>query len=481
MPPRCNQSVQNRYHSNMPKAKRSSKRRRKPRTSRVGDISTMLTRHLGKMQADRITISEREFPFRVRADLHTAIQHVVSSGTRICHFCGLQRMFDFHGVDLAGLFVAQKHNRAVAVPPQYEEIDIGEDRPGKCLKNGLWFLERDGVRFVLLLSTTAEQQRTVGVRLQIATHNDSAGAKISDQAFAVFEKSVSECKSYRGKILSLEKGNLYSGRSTGIKVHKLYPVTRDQVILPARTLELLDRNIIHFVRHREKLLQHGQGIKKGILFYGPPGTGKSHTIHYLAQALHQHTMLLITAEQTVFLGEYIKLARLLQPCVIVIEDVDLIARDRMQMAGPQQESLLNKLLNEMDGLNEAAEMLFILTTNRPEALEAALASRPGRIDQAIEFPLPDESGRAKLVRLYAPGSQISDELVAMIVSRTQDVSAAFIKELMRRSVQFQLERDDGGSIQSQDVENALNEMLFAGGSLNAKLLGGTSTAKIGFH
>jgi len=79
------------------------------------------------------------------------------------------------------------------------------------------------------------------------------------------------------------------------------------------------------------------------------------------------------------------LARLLQPAMVVIEDVDLIARDREQM-GPCDESLLNGLLNEMNGLKQDADILFILTTNRPEQLESALASRPGRIDQAIEVP-----------------------------------------------------------------------------------------------
>jgi len=142
------------------------------------------------------------------------------------------------------------------------------------------------------------------------------------------------------------------------------------------------------------------------------------------------------------------------------------------MGSPCEEATLNKLLNEMDGLKEAADILFILTTNRPESLEAALASSPGRVDQAIEFPLPDEEGRAKLIRLYGKGTELSDELIAMIVSRTKNVSAAFIKELIRRSVQFQLERDTNQRIEAQDVDNALDEMLFSGGSLNVKLLGG---------
>ena len=144
-------------------------------------------------------------------------------------------------------------------------------------------------------------------------------------------------------------------------------------------------------------------VKKGLLFYGPPGTGKTHTIHYLASQLPDDTTLLITSEQVALLDHYFQLARFLQPAMVVIEDVDLIARSRETMYGPCDESILNKLLNEMDGLREDAEILFVLTTNRPQNLEAALASRPGRIDQAIEFPLPDEEGRAQLVRLYASG------------------------------------------------------------------------------
>jgi ATP-dependent 26S proteasome regulatory subunit len=84
--------------------------------------------------------------------------------------------------------------------------------------------------------------------------------------------------------------------------------------------------------------------------------------------------------------------------MIVIEDVDLIARKREEMYGSCDESLLNKLLNEMGGLREEAAVLFVLTTNRPERSEAALASRPGRIDQAIEFRLPDDQRRRQLVR-----------------------------------------------------------------------------------
>src|SRR5579862_3857251 len=192
------------------------------------------------------------------------------------------------------------------------------------------------------------------------------------------------------------------GGGSSVKVHRLAKVNREDVILPQKTLATLDRNVAGFMAARDALKSMRFQARKGLLFYGPPGTGKTHTIHYLASQLPDHTTLLVTAEQVMLLGEYFRLARFLQPSMMVIEDVDLIGRERTHMRGGD-EMLLNQLLNEMDGLREDAEVLFILTTNRPDQIEPALASRPGRIDQAIEFPLPDEEGRGKLARLYARG------------------------------------------------------------------------------
>jgi cell division protease FtsH len=444
-------------------------------------ISTLLVKHFGQFDAADLNIAERQFPFRVRADLQRAIEKVFAEGDglKILHFSGVRKEHAFDGIDFTGLLVQSQHQPCVAVPPQYEEIDIGEERPVRCLKVGLWLLERNKIRYAVLLSPALEHGRTIGIRFQIATFNDAAGDRLREQFFKLIEAAVTDCRSYRGKILSLELEHAYSGQSTGIKVHKLRSVERDQVILPEKTLNLLERNIVQFVQRRDKLSAFGQATKKGILFYGPPGTGKSHTIHYLAGALKGHTTLLITAEQIGLLGEYMALAKLLQPSIVVIEDVDLIARDRTHMHGPCEEALLNKLLNEMDGLKEVADILFILTTNRPEQLEVALASRPGRVDQAIEFPLPDDAGRRKLVQLYSGGVEMSDEVVKAVVDRTQKVSAAFIKELMRRSIQFHLERAMTRQIDLEDVENALDEMLFSGGMLNLKLLGGDTTAEAG--
>jgi tetratricopeptide (TPR) repeat protein len=440
-------------------------------TQRRARISLLLAEHFDSLPLADLTITERRFPFRVRADLQRAVDRLFDGSTQVKHFCGVKKEYSYEGTTFSDLLFPTSRGPALGVPPEYEELDVGEPEPARCLKNALWLLANENLKFAVLLTPVKEHGSTIGIQFQVAVPQGAAGGEIAQRFFKHVEETVAKAESYRGKILSLEVSDRYSGLSSGIQVHKLRTVERDQVILPKATLELLDRNIVQFARQRVRLGKLGLSTKKGLLFYGPPGTGKTHTIHYLAGAMEGHTTLLIAAEQVGLLGEYMTLARLLQPSIVVIEDADLIARERTEMESVCEEVLLNKLLNEMDGLRPDTDVFFILTTNRPQALEAALASRPGRIDQAIEFPLPDADGRAKLIRLYCKGMVISDEVVAATVRRTERVSAAFIKELMRRAAQFQLERDGEGALSEADIGAALEELLFAGGSLNCSLLG----------
>jgi hypothetical protein len=87
-------------------------------------------------------------------------------------------------------------------------------------------------------------------------------------------------------------------------------------------------------------------------------------------------------------------------------------------------------------------------------------------------PLPDIIGRAKLFRLYGEGLPFDQRVVDEAVACTEGVSAAFIKELMRRIAQRALARDGAMSVVSTDIDEALDDMLFAGGQLNVKLAGG---------
>ena len=424
--------------------------------------------HFAGIPRDQLVSTSRQFPGHMRADVQAAVDRLFSASP--IRFFGIHEDYRYETLTLAALCRGGRNAQAIA-PAQYHDVDVGENAPMKCLNNGLWLCRTEGLRYAVVLSTHQEYGQESGTRIEIAVPTGAEGAEFVQRSFAELEEAVSVARCYRGKVLSLGAAAEYRGRTRGVTVHKLPPVQREEVILPEATLKLLDRNVLGFVGNRPQLRRLGQSTRKGVLLYGPPGTGKTHTIRYLASNLPGHTTLIITGAQIAMLAQYMSLARLLQPTMVVIEDVDLIARDRTRM-GPCEESMLNGLLNEMDGLKQDADILFVLTTNRPEELESALASRPGRIDQAIEVPLPDDIGRRKLVQLYGRGLPLGETIVSEAAQRTKGVSAAFIKELMRRIAQASIARDGGATIESDDIGEALDDMLFTGGRLNVKLLGG---------
>lgn len=431
-------------------------------------VHELLRMHFLGTPRDHIVTTFREFPTHLRVDLHLALDQLVTA--KAVRFVGIGGDQYFEPITYASILESRRGDRPI-VPVQYEEVDTGDAEPVRCPSNGAWLVTAGKLHAAMIVAKNQDFRGGSSIRVEIATPRGEQGERFVAAQFKALAAAIAEAKSYRGKVLSLETPERHSGKTAGVTVHRLAPVPRSQLILPTATLRLLERNVLDFAASRPALKKLGLSTRKGLLLYGPPGTGKTHTIRYLAGALADHTTLLITAEQAGLIEEYFRLARLLQPALMVIEDADLIARSRNEMGSACEEVLLNKLLNEMDGLKEDAEIFFILTSNRPEQLESALAGRPGRIDQAIEIPLPDASGRRKLVNLYGRGLTLDKALYKDIVARTEGVSAAFIKELMRRLAQLAHERGEGASATPKDVDETLQDMLFRGGRLNANLLG----------
>lgn len=447
----------------MPKTSKKSRAGKGPTSA-----SSILRRHFGRLPLESLVTTNRIFPITARVDLQRALDQTFQNGKS--RLLGLHAPYSHETLTIAQVLTDGRFP-VVLAPIQHDEVDIGEAEPALCLQKAVWLSQADGLRFACLLSPAHQFGQSTGIHLEIAVPGGSDGAKFASEFLRAVQKRVQEAASYRGKVISLESRPDFTGKAGNIRVHKLGAVPREDVILPQRTLELLERNITGFAQQREGLKELGLSTKKGLLFYGPPGTGKTYTIRYLASQLPDHTTLLITAEQVALLDWYFQLARHLQPAILVLEDVDLIGRSREDMDSACEESMLNKLLNEMDGLREDAEIFFLLTTNRPEQLEVALSARPGRIDQAIEFPLPDDECRRKLIRLYSCNLKLSDRIVSHLMKKTEGVSPAFIKELMRRSAQYCLQAGRTHELEENDAVQAIEEMLFAGGSLNRKLLG----------
>ena len=278
---------------------------------------------------------------------------------------------------------------------------------------------------------------------------------------------------YRGQVVSFGR-SMFGERGSLLRFRERPTMSREELILPAATFEDLRRQVVGVARNSERLRAAGQHLKRGMLLYGPPGVGKTHSVRYLMSELVGTTVVELTGETLHGIREACSVARTLQPAVIVVEDVDLIAEERSRYDG--ETPLLFTLLNEMDGLEEDADVVFLLTTNRADLLEPALASRPGRVDQAVQIELPDRESRRRLIELYRGSLEIDLTRIDTILDRTDGVTASFLKELLRRAAVVAADREDepetvGIRVSADDLDTALEDLLDTRNQMTRAVLG----------
>ena len=270
----------------------------------------------------------------------------------------------------------------------------------------------------------------------------------------------------RGQVLSLGGSDFEPGVG-GITFHQRPTLTPDDIVLPAGLLDRVHRHVAGVARHRERLRAAGQHLKRGLLLYGPPGTGKTHTVRYLLGALPDLTVVLLSGPSIQFVSDAARMARALQPALVVLEDCDLVAENRDFSSGAQP--LLFEVLEALDGLSDDADVAFLLTTNRVDVLEPALAQRPGRVDLAVEVPLPDQSARRLLLARYARRIAFSPSVLDEVATRAEGMTASFFKELVRRAVLIAAE--DERDATDDDLTQAIDEMLDEAQNITRSLLG----------
>ncbi|MCU4184574.1 ATP-binding protein [Acidiferrimicrobium sp. IK] len=207
----------------------------------------------------------------------------------------------------------------------------------------------------------------------------------------------------------------------------------------------------------------------------PPGTGKTHTIRYLLSQMRELTAFVMSGQALGLIGQACGLARLLQPSLVILEDVDLVAGDRS--FGPVGGNpLLFEVLNQIDGLGDDVNVTFLLTTNRVDILERALAERPGRVDAAVEIGMPDAAGRAQLLRLYGKAlgvSDLTDEDLADALDATEGRTASYLREVVRRAALADAARHSGPlRVDGPALAAAARSLLGDASALTRALLGG---------
>lgn len=377
--------------------------------------------------------------------------------------------------------------RGVALPPHYgglslQQLVVGEglppvrltapaladlpDGPGStlgCLRLALLLVSDPAGRYVIMVQAPGEHQQMLEVEV--------AGLPVdsAQRLLAELDELRARLNVYRGHLLEVSVTPM---GTLSLSFADPPGLRREDVVLPATVLGRVERHSLGVAARRQALLAAGQHLKRGLLLYGPPGTGKTHTVRYLLGQLGGHTRLVLTGRSLLAVGAVTDLARALLPAVVVLEDVDLVAEERS--AGPASSPVLFDLLDAMDGAAPDADLLFLLTTNRADLLEPALAARPGRVDVAVEIALPDAAARERLLALY--GKDVPLDLagsdLSLAVERTEGTTASFMKELIRRSVLEALADDPAlAAVTGTHLQRALDDLLDSAQEVTRTLLG----------
>lgn len=198
------------------------------------------------------------------------------------------------------------------------------------------------------------------------------------------------------------------------------------------------------IEHPEKFAKFGMKPSKGVLFYGPPGCGKTLMAKAVANECSSNFISIKGPELlTMWFGEseanvreIFDKARGAAPCVLFFDELDSVGVARgssMGDAGGAGDRVINQLLTEMDGVGQKKNVFFIGATNRPDILDEALV-RPGRLDQLIYIPLPDQGSRVAIfkavLRKTPTAKNVSFEFLA---SLTEGFSGADLTEMCQRA------------------------------------------------
>ena len=438
-----------------------------------------LLEHLGPGAASMPTVSDT-CPLYEHVNLQVGVDAWLSAEPGRTHEVvgitgiGMIRYSDVTIGDLIQSGPDSMYGTAGAGAPITTNLSSGPDGQTRaCVSNGIYLVTDGDDRLAIMFLPTGSGQQAE-VQLQII----GTGQARVEQVMREVWRLAAEHSVFRGQVISFGPEMFGPGGSTTpLSFLRRPTVSRDQVVLPEALLDEIERQVIGIARHSGRLLASGQHLKRGILLHGAPGTGKTHTVSYLLGKLTDVTVIVISGRALGRIREACSVARTLQPAAIVVEDVDLIAEERT--ARPGEHPLLFQLLNEMEGLNSAADVTFLLTTNRADLLEPALAERPGRVDLAAELPLPDDNARRALIRLYQGGLVLDGVDLDAVIARTEGVTAPFLKELLRKAALLAADGDgpDGAEgevirVRDEHITTALDQLLTVRSQLTRVLLGG---------
>ena len=227
--------------------------------------------------------------------------------------------------------------------------------------------------------------------------------------------------------------------------------------------------LIDYLKSPKRFAERGARIPKGVLLVGSPGTGKT----LLAKAVAGEANVPFYSisgsdfvEMFVGVGasrvrEMFKDAKQAAPCIIFIDEIDAVGRQRGAGLGgghDEREQTLNQMLVEMDGIEENTGILVIAATNRPDVLDPALL-RPGRFDRTITVSLPDRRGREAILKVHARNKQLADDVdLGALANRTPGFSGADLENVLNEAAILSV-RENESNITVRNIDEAIDRVM----------------------
>ncbi len=238
------------------------------------------------------------------------------------------------------------------------------------------------------------------------------------------------------------------------------------------------QELIDFLKNPKKFTSMGARIPKGVLLVGPPGTGKT----LLARAVAGEAKVpfyYISGSDFVelFVGigasrvrDMFKQAKMNAPCLIFIDEIDAVGRQRGTGLGgghDEREQTLNQLLTEMDGFGANEGIIIIAATNRPDVLDPALL-RPGRFDRQVTVSLPDKNARIEILKVHAKNKILAKNItLEYLAKRTPGFSGADLENLLNEAALLAVRRNKK-EITMAEIDEATDRVLMGPAKVTKK-------------
>jgi len=407
----------------------------------------------------------------IRGDLYNVFQEVGAT-----HFDDLREL----------LTTVQSINgrQLEATPPTFQRVQVDVQEEASFPTSGIYLAklraEEGDEKIVILLSAHSTHDSWDGMdtqnapRQQITVSIGCRSRAVADRFFSELEERRKRFSIYRGKVIDPVVG---TGGIFTIGFRAIQKVREEDLILPESVKDLLRRSVLGFCDHTDILRGLGIDLKRGILLHGPPGTGKTSISLYLAGRLQQFTVCFVSGERLLYPREICRMARYLQPAMIVFEDIDLVALER-NVNGLA--TVLGELMNQIDGCEPTDQVLFVMNTNSLERFEHAVKNRPGRVDQIIAIPLPGREERQQLMAHFAHSVRLALDNWDKVLAATEGTTPAMIKEIVKRAAVNAIERDGHGR-QASALAIEESDLLLAAEQVQAMRDPERVPGKFGFH